>query len=189
MTRGAIYLVAGDGTRINRFIRQISGDGGPATKAILGNPAGLALDRSGNLVIADSSVSRVRLVAATSGTFYGQAMTAGDIYTIAGTGFHGFTGDGGPATAARIYEPAAVAFDASGNLVLASGPRLRVVAASTGMFYGQAMTAGDIYTIAGHGAASPLGDGGPAMAAGLLPIGIATDQAGNVVIADGLAST
>ena len=188
MTGGATYVVAGDGKALNLFVVSTAdrlGDGGPATKAELGSPAGLTLDSSGNLVIADAALSRIRVVAATSGTFYGKAMTAGDIYTIAGTGFHGFTGDGGPATAARIYEPAAVAFDASGNLLLASGPRVRVIAASTGTFYGQAMTAGDIYTIAGHGVANPLGDGGPALAAGLLPVGIATDQAGNVVIADG----
>jgi hypothetical protein len=178
MTGGGIYLIAGDGSF------RYSGDGGLATKAGLGYPAGVALDGSGNLVIADESSSRIRVVAQSTATFYGQPMTAGDIYTVAGDGVRGFAGDGGPATSARLYLPAAVAVDGSGNLLVASGARLRLVAAATGTFYGQHMTAGDIYTIAGHATANPLGDGGPALAAGLLPVGIASDQAGNVVIAD-----
>jgi hypothetical protein len=177
MTGGDIYLVAGDGNF------RYSGDGGPAIKAALG-PAGVALDDSGNLVIADESSSRIRVVAQSTGTFYGQPMTAGDIYTIAGDGVRGFTGDGGPATSARLYLPAAVAVDGSGNLLVASGARLRVVAEGTGTFYGQPMTTGDIYTIAGHSTASPLGDGGLALAAGLLPVGMASDHAGNVLVAD-----
>ena len=94
-------------------------------------------------------------MAAATGTFYGQAMTAGDIYTIAGNGHPGFSGDGGPATAAGLYKPLRVMVDAAGNLVLSDerDNRIRVVAAATGTFYGQAMTAGDIYTIAGNGAA------------------------------------
>ena len=46
------------------------------------------------------------MVAATTGTFYGQAMTAGDIYTVAGNGTAGFSGDGGPATSAAADFPA-----------------------------------------------------------------------------------
>ena len=90
------------------------------------------------------------MAAASSGTFYGKAMTAGDIYTIAGNGTAGFSGDGGPATSAELNSPQGVAADAAGNLLIADGSnRIRVVAASSGTFYGQAMTAGDIYTIAG----------------------------------------
>jgi trimeric autotransporter adhesin len=179
MTGGDIYVVAGDG--------QIgfSGDGGPATKARLDDIGAVAFDGSGNVVIADFNRSRIRVVAAATGTSYGQAMTTGDIYTIAGNGSRGFTGDGGPATSAELYEPAAVAFDRSGNLLMAVGTRIRVVAAMTGTFYGQPMAAGDIYTIAGTGRANPLGDGGPATAAGLIPAGIATDPTGNLVVADG----
>ena len=92
-------------------------------------------------------------MAASTGTFYGRAMTAGDIYTIAGNGADGFSGDGGPATSAEVNGPQGVAADAAGNLLIADtdNTRVRVVAASTGTFYGRAMTAGDIYTVAGNG--------------------------------------
>ena len=187
MTAGDIYTVAGDGTR------QSSGDGGPATAAGL-TPGALAVDRAGNLVIADSypnldvSNNRVRVVAARSGTFYGQAMTAGDIYTVAGTGTPGYSGDGGPAAAAELDNPDGVAVDQAGNLVIGDTYNnvIRVVAARTGTFYGQAMTAGDIYTVAGEGTPGFAGDSGPATAAELdSPQGVAVDRAGNLVIGDG----
>src|SRR5260370_11570755 len=93
-----------------------SGDGGPAAKAGLPLPAGVGVDGSGNLVIADSPDNRVRVVAARTGRFYGRAMTAGDIYTVAGTGTAGFSGDGGPAAKAGLDLPAGVAVDGAGNL-------------------------------------------------------------------------
>jgi hypothetical protein len=73
------------------------------------------VDGQGNVLINEGS--RVRIVAAHTGTFYGQAMNAGDIYTIAGNGRTGFFGDGGPATAAEFYIPQSVAVDA-GNVVI-----------------------------------------------------------------------
>ena len=141
-------------------------DGGPAASTPVDTCA-VAVDPSGNLVLADVANDRIRVVAASSGTFYGQHMTGGDIYTIAGTGSYGYSGDGGPATSAQLSDPAGVAVDAAGNLVLAStsANRIRVVAESTGTFYGQPMTAGDIYTIAGTGTAGYTGDGGPAASA------------------------
>ena len=180
LTAGHIYVIAGDGSG------GYAGDGGPATSAQIWAPRGVVVDAAGNLVIADSNNNRVRVVAASSGTFYGQAMTAGDIYTVAGTGTVGFSGDGGPATAAELFTPEGVAVDAAGNLVIgdAGNDRVRVVAARTGRFYGQAMTAGDIYTVAGDGTRQSSGDGGPATAAGLTPGALAVDRAGNLVIAD-----
>jgi secreted PhoX family phosphatase len=180
LTAGHIYQVAGDG------FAGYSGDGGPGQVAQVWAPRGLAIDRAGNLIIADTNNNRVRVVAGQSGTFYGRAMTAGHIYTVAGTGTVGFSGDGGPATAAKLFTPEAVAVDRSGNLVIgdAGNGRVRVVAARTGTFYGQAMTAGDIYTVAGDGDQRSSGDGGPATAAGLTPGAIAIDGAGNLVIAD-----
>jgi hypothetical protein len=163
------------------------GDGGPATQANLCTAWGLAVDGAGNLVIADTFISRVRVVAESTGTFYGQAMTAGDIYTVAGTGAAGFSGDGGPATSAKVNTPYEVAVDGAGNLVLAdtNNKRIRVVAETTGTFYGQAMTAGDIYTVAGNGRAGFSGDRGPATQAKLnFPGGVAVDGAGNLLIAD-----
>ncbi len=181
MTAGDIYTVAGNGTG------GYSGDGGPATSAELFDPAGVAVDGSGNLVIADALNNRVRVVAETSGTFYGVAMTAGDIYTVAGSGTGGQSGDGGPATSAGLNYPQGVAVDGSGNLVIADADnnRVRVVADSTGTFYGVAMTAGDIYTVAGIGTGGSSGDGGPATSAELnYPSRVAVDGSGNLVIAD-----
>jgi hypothetical protein len=181
MTAGDIYTVAGTGHP------GYSGDGGPATAAQLNDPRSVAADGSGNLLIADTRNNRIRVVAESTGTFYGQAMTAGDIYTVAGSGEHGDSGNRGPATAARLTGPAGVTADAAGNLVIADtgNDRIRVVAESTGTFYGQAMTAGDIYGVAGTGHPGYSGDGGRATAAQLaLPGGVAVDAAGNLVIAD-----
>src|SRR5262249_8464730 len=96
---------------------------------------------------------------------------------IAGTGSAGFSGDGGPATAARINNPAHLAFDAAGNLYFADSGnnRVRKIAAGTNI----------ITTIAGTGSAGFSGDAGPANAAQLNdPEGIGVDNAGDVFIAD-----
>jgi hypothetical protein len=72
---------------------------------------------------------RVRVVTASTGRFYGQRMTAGDIYTGAGNGHQGFSGDGGPGARARITRPPGVAVDAAGNLLIADtfDGRIRMV--------------------------------------------------------------
>ena len=175
MTAGDIYTVAGNGTE------GYTGDGGLATKAQLSFPNGVAVDGAGNVVIADAGNNVVRVVAARAGRFYGQAMKAGHIYTVAGNGTSGYSGDGGPATSAELSDPAGVAVDASGNLVIADtfNDAVRVVAGSTGTFYGQAMTAGDIYTVAGNGTPGFSGDGGPATNAELFePGGVGVDGSG-----------
>jgi hypothetical protein len=79
----------------------------------------VAVDGAGNLLIADALNDRVRVVAASTGSFYGQAMTAGDIYTVAGDGDRGFSGDAGPATHAELNLPGGVAVDGAGNLLIA----------------------------------------------------------------------
>jgi sugar lactone lactonase YvrE len=181
MTAGHIYTVAGTGTS------GYGGDGGPAAQAKVKLPFGVAVDHAGNVLIADSENDRIRVVAATTGRFYGKAMTAGDIYTVAGDGHFGSAGDGGPATKAELWFPAGVSVDATGNLLIADADnsKVRVVAVKTGTFYGVHMTAGDIYTVAGDGGVGYFGDGGPATQAGLnAPFGVAADQAGNAVIAD-----
>ena len=179
MTAGDIYTVAGTGKR-DSGIPAFLHSGIPATKALI-TPDGVALDRAGNLVI--SEPRGIRVVAVKTGTFYGRGMTAGDIYTVAGNGGIGLSGDGGPATAAEFFDTSGVAADAAGNLIIADAgnDRVRVLAAKTGTFYGLPMTAGDIYTAAGVG--NGLGDGGPAITAGLQPAGITLDAAGNVVTA------
>jgi hypothetical protein len=180
MTAGNLYTVAGTGTR------GYSGDGGPATAAQLANPGKPAVDGAGNLVIPDKGNDRIRVVATRDGTFYGIPMTAGNIYTVAGTGEEGYSGDGGPAVNAKV-DPSDVAVDPAGNLVIADGgnKRIRVVAVRDGTFYGVAMTAGNIYTVAGTGEEGYSGDGGPATAAQLHDIrDVAVDGAGNLYLAD-----
>jgi len=181
MTAGDIYTVAGDGTG------GFSGDGGPAASAELDQPTGVAVDGAGNLVIADMNNYRIRVVAAATGSFYGQPMTAGHIYTVAGTGVVGYSGNTGPATGARIDLAAGVAVDGAGNLVIADtgNNRVRVVAAATGSFYGQPMTAGHIYAVAGGSMGGFSGDGRPGIQAELnQPLGVAVDGAGNLLIGD-----
>lgn len=145
-----------------------TGDGGPALRGHLGYVGGLAFDHAGNTVIADLTHGRIQGIAARTGSFYGQAMKAGDIYTIAGTGVKGYNGDGIPARTAELSGPRGVAVDRAGNILVADSynNRIRVIAATTGTYYGQKMTAGDIYTIAGTGALGSSGNGGPATSSG-----------------------
>jgi hypothetical protein len=147
--------------------------------------------RAGTLVVVAGAGTRIRVVAVKTGTFYGQAMTAGDIYRVAGGGQD--LSDGIPAISARLGSPTTIAVDGAGNLVIACDPvnRIRVVAPHSGTFYGQAMTASDIYTVAGNGdqgfqgGGGFSGDGGPATAAELSgPIGVTVDGVGDLVIAD-----
>jgi NHL repeat len=91
-----------------------------------------------------------------TGHFYGINMTAGNIYTIVGTGHSGFSGDGGAAASAEIFRPADVA-----------------------------VTAGDIYTLVGSGVQGFSGDGDAATVAQLhLPLGVAFDSAGDAIVSD-----
>ncbi len=185
--------------------------GTPATQASLGYDCGVAVDRRGNVLVSDGETfgdgspgygnNMVRVVAARTGTYYGQAMKAGAIYTIAGNGTNGFSGDGGQATSAELDGPAGLAVGAAASVLVADtgNDRIRVIAGTTGTFYGQAMTAGDIYTIAGTGPGdNPVGNGGPATSAQLgiepQPAGeytgtepqavLTTDRHGNIVLAD-----
>ena len=123
MTAGHIYRVAGDGRTGS------SASGGLAGKASLLLAGSAALDGAGNVVIGDKT--QIRVVAARTERVYGRRMTAGHIYAIAGTGKAGDSGDGGPAALARIAA-GAVALDAAGNVLLAEGARVRVVAARSG---------------------------------------------------------
>jgi hypothetical protein len=181
MAMAHIYTVAGDGTA------GFGGDGGPATAAELNSPEAVTADAHGNMVIADTGNNRIRVAAATSGTFYGVAMTAGDIYTVAGNGSYGFTGDGGPAASAELRDPLGVSLDGSGNLLIADtgNERVRLVAATSGTYYGQAVTGGDIVTVAGNGLTGFYGDSHPATSAQLdNPQATAVDGSGNLLIAD-----
>jgi len=152
---GTIRVVAGGGDAL--------GDGGPATGAQLRNPYGIVVDGQGNLFIADSDQHRVRRVDAATQV----------IATVAGTGVEGNAGDGGPASAATLSYPDGLAFDPSGNLLVASGNRIRRIDARTGF----------ISTVAGGG--SSTGDGGPATLAALdSPSGVFVDPRGHVYFTD-----
>jgi NHL repeat len=153
-----ITTIAGNGRR------GLSGDGGPATSARLMYAQGVAVDAKGNVYVVDRH--RVRRVG-----------PDGRITTIAGTVARGYSGDGGPATSARLDWPQAVAVDAGGNVYIADKNNDRVRVVDPG---------GTITTFAGSGEITPdIGDGGPATAASLLgPMGLALDGKGNVYISE-----
>lgn len=144
-----------------------AGDRGPATEAMLSAPSGVAVDSAGNVFIADSGNQRIRRVEAATGL----------ISTFAGTGASGFSGDGGPATQARLTTPQGLAVDGEDNLWIADSGnnRIRRVDASSGV----------IDTVAGNGGLGFAGDGGPAVKASLgRPAAVAVDDAGDLFIAD-----
>jgi sugar lactone lactonase YvrE len=150
-----------------------SGDGGPAVKALLNSPSGVAVDASGNLYIADTLNNVIRKVSASTGII---TTAAGNGYG-AGINSGGFGGDAGPATKAELSYPEGVTLDASGNLYISDtlNMRVRKVDASTGI----------ITTVAGNGVQGSSGDNGAATSAELNHLmGISTDASGNLYIAD-----
>jgi len=158
-SQGTITPLAG--TRVPGF----SGDGGPAAAAQLNAPHGITADAAGNVYIADSKNNRVRRV-----------RMDGIIETVAGNGQAGAAGDGAPATAAAVGPPSGVALDAAGNLYISQ---------QTAHVIRRVAPNGIITTIAGTGTAGYSGDGGPATQAQMRsPIGIASDSAGNLYVAE-----
>ncbi len=142
-----------------------TGDGGPATAARISYPAGIWVDNLGNILIADGLNHAVRKI-----------NPAGTISTIAGNGTTGFTGAGGPATAAIISQPEDVFEDISGNLYFVDAVNNTLHKINT---------SGIITTIAGNGVAASIGDGGPSRAAELNgPDGVCISTSGNIYIAE-----
>jgi len=163
---GNFTLVAGNGTQ------GFGGDGGPAARAILSVPYGVAADSHGNVFIADSGNARIRRVDGVTGII---TTVAGNY--VSGQNSSGFSGDGGPATSAQFAGPWGVALDANGNLFIADSGnnRIRRVDAASGV----------VTTVAGNGDADFSGDGGAATGASLFaPFGVAVDARGNVLVAD-----
>jgi uncharacterized protein (TIGR03437 family) len=153
---GIITTVTGDG------IPAFSGDGGPASKAQIGQPADLGFDPAGNLFIAAGVLRKIT--------------PEGVITTVAGTGTAGYSGDGGLATQASFLGITDAVGDSSGNLYITDrgNSRVRRVDAS-----------GIVSNFAGDGTANFAGDGGPAKQAELFqPFQVALDASNNLYIAD-----
>jgi uncharacterized protein (TIGR03437 family) len=153
-----ITTVAGNG------LIPFSGGGGAATSTPMA-ASGVAVDRNGNLYIADVVSNRVLKVS-----------SAGTVTLLAGNGAITFAGDGGPAANASFFDPMSVAVDASGNVYIADSINNRVRKVNP---------SGTISAVAGNGSSSFSGDGGPATSDGLsTPIAVAVDGSGNLYIAD-----
>jgi antitoxin (DNA-binding transcriptional repressor) of toxin-antitoxin stability system len=189
LRKGHIYTVAGGGK--DRY----TVNGVPAKDATLSLPGWVAVDRRGDLVITDQGDAVVRLVAASScssGCPFGlKSLKKGYIYTVAGDGTRGNTGNGGPATKAELYYPAGLAVGASGDLLVTDGMAnvIRLVAASScssGCPFGlKSLKKGYIYTVAGGGSDGPTINGVPAIKAKLSgPRGGGVDGRGDLLIAD-----
>jgi sugar lactone lactonase YvrE len=158
---GVLNSFAGNGTSGS------SGDGYPANSALVSliGPTAVAVDKNGNVYIADPQAAKVRVV------------SGGAISTFAGSGSPGFSGDGGSATAisAKLNFPSGVAVDASGNVYIADSGNHKIRKVSGGI----------ISTFAGSASLGYTGDGGPPTSASLFaPQGVAVDSSGTVYIAD-----
>lgn len=171
-TTGNLSAVAGNG------ITGSSGDGGPATAALLNAPTDVFVDTHGNVFIADTSNNRIREIVAATGS----------IKTVAGNGVAGYNGDGISATAAELNTPTGVAVDLSGNIFIAeiNGCRVREVVASTSNIQTVAGTPG-----AGTPGTNPTGNcgfNGNGIAASTAqlngPSAISFDSLGNLYVAD-----
>jgi hypothetical protein len=158
-SNGVLTTVAGTG------IFGYSGDGGPATKADIFEPRGLAFDHAGNLFICDTANYRIRKVS-----------PSGVITTFAGNGRPGYSGDGEPAIAASLGRFTRIAIDSFDNVYLSDDLNhvVRRVTAD-----------GTIHTVVGNGKFGFAGDGGPATNASLkAPSGLAFDANGDLFVLD-----
>ncbi len=159
---GTITTVAGSGpTGVDRG--SFAGDGGPAVKARLSEPIGVAFDLQGNLVFADRDNNRIRLID-----------RRGRIHTIAGNGTRGSTGDGGRAVKASIDTPLYIAVGPDGAVYFTEAARVRRIDPD-----------GTISTVAGTGVVGFSGDGGLAVKAKVNePYGIAFDPQGRLDVSE-----
>jgi sugar lactone lactonase YvrE len=182
---GTIQTVAGNGT-VCPDPTTPCGDGAPATSAQLGFPEGVFVDAAGNIFIADTDDSRIRVV--NPGTaqieISGVQIPASDIQTVAGVSYDAgegatckFTGDTGPATSAYLCQPDGVFVDGSGNIFIADTDNFAIREVATN---------GAISTVAGTlGTAGYSGDKAAATSAELnYPSGVVVNASGDIFIAD-----
>jgi sugar lactone lactonase YvrE len=158
VTTGIITTYAGSG------VIGSSGDGGPATAADI-FPTEICFDKSFNLYISDNTYHKIRMVNATTGI----------ITTYAGTGVSGFSGDGGPATIAKLNSPGGIVFDSNGSLFISDAQNKRIRKVDT---------SGIITTIAGTGVAVFDGDGRTATATNIGPLTLTIDIENNLYFSD-----
>ena len=155
---GTISTIAGTGAT------GYSGDDGPATEAQLYLAHGVAQLPDGSVLLADAGNNRIRRIA------------DGIITTVAGTGARGFSGDGGPAVAARIDNPRGVTALQDGGFLIPDTDNHRVR---------RVYPDGTIETVAGTGIAGFSGDGEPALSAQLRsPFGVAAIADGGFLVVD-----
>ena len=157
---GMISTIAGTG------IAGYGGDGGPASAAVLNDQQDICFDRKGNLYICDPNNYRVRKI-----------NTLGIVTTFAGNGTLGSSGDGMPATDARLDLPEGIVADDTGNIYIADWGGLANCIRKVDTF-------GIITTLAGNGNAAYIGDGIPAIDAQFAATRIALDSFNNLYIAD-----
>jgi sugar lactone lactonase YvrE len=149
-------------------------------------PAAVALDKSGDILVADAGNNIVyRIAKETDGSF------SAAFSPLVGTGITGYSGDGGPANAAELNAPSGLAVDAQGNLYIADAGNQVIREVQVGA---DNIPDGIITTLVGNGTAGYSGDGGPATSAALnlangnvngFQAGLAVDASGNLFIADG----
>lgn len=157
---GVITTYAGNGGLV------ADGDGGPATSAAAGYVGRVETGPDGSVYFISGLAETVRRVS-----------PGGIITTIAGNGTPGYSGDGGPATAAQLNTPLGLAVDGAGNVFIAD--------AGNGLVRRVDALTGEITSVAGDGSAGFSGDGGPATLAALnFPSDVDVDAAGNLYIAD-----
>jgi hypothetical protein len=155
---GIITTICGNG------FSGYTGDGGPATAAMIANPQYITIDKFGNLYFS------------TNACLVRKIDMSGIISTVAGTSTAGYSGDAGPATLAELNNPEAIAVDSEGNIFIADAANYRVRKVNT---------AGVINTIAGSGTSGFSGDGGPAISAELrFLVGVTIDNAGDLYLGD-----
>lgn len=164
-TDGIIVTIAGNRNLSSLGLQDVTGDGGPAILASLGQPYAMAVDSAGNVYVTGGS--RVRKI-----------NTNGIIDNFAGMDSYGFSGDGGPAKQAQLWSPSALAVDGAGNVYIADSTLNRIRRISPG---------GIIDTYAGNGGPGFSGDGGLAIDAQIAsPTRLALDAGGNLYIGDSL---
>src|ERR1017187_1366782 len=157
ISNGIITTIAGNGTQ------GYSGDNGPAIKAQLSQPIGIAVDSGGSVYVSDNGNRRVRRI------------SNGVIATVAGTGIYGFSGDGGPATGAELSGAEGVTVDSAGNLYIADAGNMRIRKVSNEV----------ITTVVGNGTPGFGGDNGLATNAQMATVEtVGVDGVGNLYIAD-----